>query len=90
MSFEKNFNADTIKSEMKQLLNRTYHYCIHHISGVPSVTCFYFQTNKDLQDLSQEQKNKIKSVYIDYLKRKHYIPRLFKESEIECITESCY
>ena len=84
----KKLYTQIIASDMKRILNRSNNYHIHHISGVPSVTCFYLKDETDLKSLSTSDKEKIKKLYFDYLYQKHYIPDMFKESEIEVFFDS--
>lgn len=88
MCIRKRLYTETIKFEMKKILNRRYHYSIHSISGVPCVTCFYFKRDEELRILSEDQKTEIKEVYLDYLKKKKYVPQRFQESEIEVFFDS--
>ncbi len=73
--------------KVKDLLNNVHGLQIYKIHGAymefdkSYMTFIYFKTDAELRALSEETKNKIKTVYFDYFKERGYMP-----NEIETIT----
>ncbi len=77
---------DFPSDKVKELLNTKYGYNIYKIIAFCAekidiyMAFIYLKTDDELKLLSDSEKDKIKSIYIDYLKEKGYIPDKIKKN----------